>query len=126
MALRSARVLHPVPRQLPLSHEATAIAVSADGKRLAASALENGRTVLYDLRVGRVLFRFGASATAIAFSPDGTRLVTATDDRRIPSSRGGAEALRLGRASAPPPSSPISTTSLRSSEERGRSVRVWD
>ncbi|MDI1451778.1 hypothetical protein [Polyangium sp. 6x1] len=73
--------------QLPLSHEATALAVSADGKRLAASAIGNGRTVVYDLRVGRTLFRFGVGATGLALSPDGGRLVTAwSDDMRAPPS----------------------------------------
>ncbi|MDC0745008.1 WD40 repeat domain-containing protein [Polyangium mundeleinium] len=73
--------------QLPLSHEATALAVSADGKRLAASAIGNGRTVVYDLRVGRALFRFGVGATGLALSPDGGRLVTAwSDDARVPPS----------------------------------------
>ncbi|MRG90425.1 WD40 repeat domain-containing protein [Polyangium spumosum] len=73
--------------QLPLSHEATALAVSADGKRLAASAIGNGRTVVYDLRVGRALFRFGVGATGLALSPDGARLVTAwSDDTRAPPS----------------------------------------
>ncbi len=86
-ALDSSRVQ---ASQLPLSHEATALTVSADGKRLAASAIGNGRTVVYDLRVGRALFRFGVGATALALTRDGSRLVTAwSDDARVPPSAAG-------------------------------------
>ena len=100
-------MLHPVARQLPLSHEATALVVSADGRRLAASALSKRQTVLFELRTGRVLFKLGVGATALAFSPDGARLVTAfSDDRRGPPKS----------ASSPEP--PL--------DEPGRSVRVWD
>ncbi|UQA56686.1 WD40 repeat domain-containing protein [Polyangium aurulentum] len=100
-------MLHPVARQLPLSHEATALVVSADGKRLAASALSKRQTVLFELRTGRVLFKLGVGATALAFSLDGARLATAfSDDRRGPPK------------SASPPELLV--------DEPGRSVRIWD
>jgi WD40 repeat protein len=100
-------VPHTVARQLPLSHEATALDVSADGKRLAASSLAKRQTVLFELRTGLVLFKLGVGATAIAFSPDGTRLATAFSDER----RGPAKPLATPE---PPP------------DEPGRSVRLWD
>ncbi len=101
-------MLHPVARQLPLSHEATALVVSADGQRLAASSLAKRLTVLFDLRTGLSLCKLAVGATALAFSPDGARLATAfSDERRGPP--------KLLATPEPPPS-----------EEPGRSVRLWE
>jgi hypothetical protein len=105
-------VFHPVARQLPLSHEATALVVSTDGKRLVASSLETKRTVVYDLRTGRALLKLGVGATALAVSPDGQRLVTAWSETRSPARR---KAVAQGIAADP--------TEAR---EAGQSVRVWD
>jgi hypothetical protein len=101
------RVPYPVARQLPLSHEATALVVSADGKRLAASSLSKRQTVVFELRTGRVLFKLGVGATALAFSPDGERLATAFSEER--------------RGPPKPAAAPDPTL-----DEPGRSVRIWD
>lgn len=95
-------MIRPTPRQFPLSNEATAIAIAADGKRMAAAAASAGRVHIYDLKVGRVLFRLGVTATALAFLPDGVRLVTAwSGPRRVAPSRPGNEV-----PSSAPPSAP--------------------
>ena len=97
-------MIRSVPRQFVLSHEATAIVVAADGTRMAAAAAGLGRVVVYDVRVGRVLFRFGVTATALGFHPDGVRLVSAwSEQRRTAASRPGTEV-----PSSAPTSSPAS------------------
>lgn len=102
-------MIRPIPRQFPLSQEATAIAIAADGKRMAAAAASMGRVVVYDMRVGLVLFRFGVTATALAFLPGGVRLVTAwSEPRRAPPSRSGPDIPSSGPTSSP--SSPGSET----------------
>lgn len=102
-------MIRPVPRQFPLAHEATAIAVAADGKRMAAAAATAGQVVVYDVRVGRTLARFNVTATALAFLPDGVRLVTAWSGQR----RAGAS--RPSATDVPASSTPISSAPISSS-----------
>lgn len=115
-------MIRPAPRQFPLSNEATAIAIAADGKRMAAAAASVGRVHVYDLRVGRVLVRLGVTATALAFLPDGVRLVSAwSGPRRSAPSRPGNEVPSSSPTSAPAtPSTPsfsmIPTSDIPSSE----------
>lgn len=113
-------MIRPVPRQFPLSHEAAAIAIAADGKRMAAAAATSGRVVVYDLRIGRVLFRFGVTATALAFHPDGVRLVTAwSAQRRAVSNRSsGADVPPSAPTSSPPTSSPPTSESPSTDSHR--------
>ncbi len=113
-------MIRPVPRQFPLSHEATAIVIAADGKRMAAAAATLGRVVVYDMRVGRALFRFGVTATALAFHPDGVRLVSAwSEPRRAAPSRPGTDVPSSAPTSAPTTDAP-STDSAREASSSNR------
>jgi WD40 repeat protein/DNA-binding XRE family transcriptional regulator len=62
--------------------DVTAIAISADGRRIASGALD-GSAIIWDAVSGKSLFQLSAHAQPIenlTISPDGKRLVTAGDD----------------------------------------------
>jgi WD40 repeat protein/tRNA A-37 threonylcarbamoyl transferase component Bud32 len=58
----------------------TGIALTGDGRRLASSSPDEHLVIVWDLADGRPLSRLACTAWQVAFSPDGTRLVTAGGD----------------------------------------------
>ncbi|HYT95537.1 MAG TPA: WD40 repeat domain-containing protein, partial [Gemmataceae bacterium] len=69
----------------PTTHTLFGIAYSADGRLLAASGgtLSEGRAILCETAKGRELLKLrghGKDVNAVAFSPDGSRLVTGAGD----------------------------------------------
>lgn len=67
-----------------VSQQFNGLAVSPDGKYLAGVRNTDNAAVLWDVATGKVVRRFdghGYTVRSAAFSPDGTRLVTASRDR---------------------------------------------
>ncbi len=75
-----------------------AVALSADGKRLAASSAEDPTVQLWDVASGKVLRTFEGHAKAphfLAFSPDGKLLATGSGDPFLRGSSRERDGLRL-------------------------------
>lgn len=73
-----------IGEMLGTNQEFNRLAVSPDGKYLAGVRNTDNAAVLWDAATGSVVRRFdghGYTARSVAFSPDGTRLVTASRDR---------------------------------------------
>jgi WD40 repeat protein len=77
IVVRDAATLRPL-RTFPFAGAVPVAAVSADGRQ-AAFGLRDGRLLLLDLRTGRerILVHGSAPISAMRFTPDSTRLITA-------------------------------------------------
>ena len=90
----------PAPRVVKVGQWVACLAISADGTRLAAGTRQRIR--MWDLRDGRLIREayigdWVDSVRSVAFSPDGTRLATASDDKtaRVWDTATGTEQLRV-------------------------------
>jgi WD40 repeat protein len=109
-----------------------AVAFSPDGRRLAGASLEDSSARIWDVTTGRQvceLHGHSANVTRLAFSPDGKRLATASEDHTVKvwKTDDGRELLTLAGHAAGVTSVAFSPDGGRlASTGHDRAVHVWD